>query len=187
MYGDMSAVRIDASYLRARAEAMRSRALQLTAQAEAMSWNSAAAQVFRTQITLTADDIGRTAATLDAAADALGTHARAVDDVKALIVQAQAWAAERLDEARSIASNAVKVIQDVAENAVTSFMTVVNSAVDVVTKTVQVSVYKLANIDIAESVVTHAQDVMRTIPSPPSTGSKDWLDVEYLLKTALRP
>lgn len=186
MYGDMSAVRNDASYLRARAEDMRSRALQLKAQAEAMSWNSAAAQVFRTQITLTADDIGRSAATLEAAADALGAHARSVDAVKALIVQAQAWAAERLDEARSIASNAVKVIQDVAEGAVTSFMTVVNSAVDVVTKTVQVSVFKLNDVDISEEVVLHAQSVMRAIPLRPLEGSKDWIDVEHLLKTALR-
>ncbi|TFD58133.1 hypothetical protein E3T39_12565 [Cryobacterium suzukii] len=183
----MSTVKNDASYLRDRAGDMRTRAVQLKAQAESMNWNSPAAQAFRTQITLTADDIDRTAASLDAAADALGAHARSVDDVKALIVQAQAWAAERLDEARSIASNAIKVIQDVAEGAVTSFMTVVNSAVDVVTKTVQVSVYKLANIDIAESVVTHAQSVMRTIPSPPVNGSKDWLDVEHLLKTVLRP
>ncbi|MDJ0339730.1 hypothetical protein [Cryobacterium sp. PH31-O1] len=48
MYGDMTTVHSDASYLRTRAEDMRSRALQLTAQAEGMNWNSAAAQAFRT-------------------------------------------------------------------------------------------------------------------------------------------
>jgi len=180
MYGDMSVVRSDSARLRAQGDDVRARALAIKARAEAMNWNSVAATAFRAEIDLTADALGRSAAALDTAADALANHARAVDEVKALIHQAQQWAGEKLDEARSIAGNVVKVVHDVAENAVTGFMTVLASIPDQVSK-VSVSVFRVFGVDVAPETVARARDIVRAVPNRPDDGSHDWLDVQRVL------
>ena len=178
MYGNMATVRTDESNLRAMANEMRSRALALTAQAEAMAWNSGAAQAFRIQITETADDLGRSAATLDAAADALATHARAVDAVKQAISEAQEWVEERLNDARTVVSNVTKSVFDVAEHAVTGFMTRLGSIIDGATTRVQVSVYRLFGNDVPTETVQRAQTITQAVPTSPSHGARDWLDLK---------
>lgn len=76
MYGDMAVVRSDAAVLRAQGDDVRARALGIKARADAMNWNSTAATAFRAEIGITAGDLGRSAAALDTAADALIMHAR---------------------------------------------------------------------------------------------------------------
>ncbi|MBG6212261.1 MAG: hypothetical protein LH475_00540 [Cryobacterium sp.] len=181
----MSVVRSDAARLRAQGDDVRARAMTIKARAEAMNWNSVAATAFRAEITVTADALGRSAAALDAAADALANHARAVDEVKALIHQAQQWAGDRLDEARSIAANAVKVVHDISENAVTGFMTVLATIPDQINN-VTVSVFRVFGMDIAPETVARAQDIMRAVPNRPADQSPDWLDVQRFLNGARR-
>jgi methyl-accepting chemotaxis protein len=181
MYGDMAVVRGNAAQLRAQGDDVRARALGIKARAEDMNWNSAAATAFRAEIGVTADALGRSAAALDSAADALAAHASAVDEVKAVIRQAQQWAAERLDEARSLAGNVVKVVQDVAENAVTGVMTVIASIPDQLNN-VTVSVFKLFGQDVEPAAVARAEDIVRAVPDSPADGSRDWLDIETYLK-----
>ncbi|TFD07452.1 MULTISPECIES: hypothetical protein [unclassified Cryobacterium] len=185
MYGDMSVVRSDSARLRARGDDVRARALAIKARAESMNWNSVAATAFRAEIGATADALGRSAAALDTAADALSNHARSVDEVKALIHQAQVWAGERLDEARSIVGNVVKVVQDVAENAVTGFMTVLASIPDQV-KNVKVSVLQVFGVDVAPQTVARAEDIVRAVPNRPVDGAREWLDVQCTLGGARR-
>ncbi|TFB89082.1 hypothetical protein E3O25_04980 [Cryobacterium sp. TMT1-3] len=159
---------------------MRARALAIKARAESMNWNSVAATAFRTEIGVAADALGRSAAALDTAADALTNHARSVDEVKALIQQAQVWAGERLNEARSIVGNAVKVVHDVAENAVTGFMTVLASVPDQVNN-VKVSVFQVFGVDVAPETVSRAEDIVRAVPNQPVDGAREWLDVQRSL------
>ena len=185
MYGDMAVVRSDAAVLRAQGDDVRARALGIKARADGMNWNSAAATAFRAEIHITAGDLGRSAAALDTAADALIMHARAVDDVKAVIQKAQQWAADRLDEARSIAGNAVKVVHDVAENAVTGVMTLISSVPDQLNN-VKVSVFRVFGVDVAPETVSRAEDVVRAVPNSPADGCRDWLDVERYLNGAPR-
>jgi hypothetical protein len=178
MYGDMSVVRADAAPLRVTADEMRTRAVALTAQAEGMAWNSDAAVVFRTQVGLMADDLGRTAAALDAAADALDTHAASVDAVKESIRRAEAWVAERLSAARTLAANAVKLVEDVAEGAVNGFQRVVQTISDGATTLMRVESWSVFGTDVPDAQVEKAQQITRTVPHSPPSGSKDWLDLE---------
>lgn len=180
MYGDMAVVRSNAALLRAQGDDVRARAIGIKARAEEMNWNSAAATAFRTEITTTADALGRSAAALDTAADALTAHASAVDGVKAAIKEAQQWAADRLEEARSIAGNVVKVVQDVAENAVTGLMTVIASIPDQLNN-VTISVFRVFGMDVAPETVARAEDIVRAVPNDPADGSRDWLDVRQYL------
>ena len=181
MYGDMAVVRANAALLRAQGDDVRAYATGIKARSEEMNWNSDAATAFRAEITLTADALGRSAASLNSAADALTAHASAVDGVKAAIKEAQQWAAERLQEARTIAGNVVKVVQDVAENAVTGFMTVLASIADQLNN-VKVSVFQVFGVDVAAADVARAEDIVRAVPSEPGEGSRDWLDVQTYLK-----
>lgn len=180
MYGDMSVVRADAAALRVTAEGMRSRALALKAQAQQLQWSSNAAVVFRTQIDLTADDLGRSAASLDAAADALIAHASAVEAVKELIRQAEAWVADRLNDARTVVDNVVERVEHVAEGAVNGVVTVIGWVVDGAEKILTVASYTLFGREITQATVTRARVILGTVPRPPASGSKDWVDLKNL-------
>ena len=95
------------------------------------------------------------------------------------------WAGERLDEARSIVGNVVKVVQDVAENAVTGFMTVLAPIPDQV-KNVKVYVLQVFGVDVAPETVARAEDIVRAVPNRPVDGAREWLDVQCTLGGARR-
>lgn len=178
MYGDMSRVRADAAQLRSMAEEMRARSVSLTSQAQSMGWKSGAAEMFRQQITKVAEDLGRTAASLDASAAALTAHASAVDKVKAAIAEAQRWVGQRLDEATTIASNAVNVVREVGEGAVNGFMKVLSTVVNGAKVVCTVSVHMLFGNEVPEAVVRQAEVVVRSVGTRPVHGSKEWLQLK---------
>ena|ERR1035437_221308 len=178
MYGDMSVVRASSSQLAAMATDMRARASSLTSQAATLAWHSTAGTAFRVQIEATANDLGAAAATLDSAAHALIIHAAAVDGVKAEISAAERWVGGKLDEAETVARHAVEVVKDVVEGAVTGFMHILSSTIDGVKKVLHVAVYELFGQEVPKAHVEQARAIVAAVPRRPSSGSREWLDLE---------
>lgn len=183
MYGDMSVVGADAVRLRTIADTMRTRASSLKADAGGMAWNSTAAQAFRLQIDVTANDLGSSAATLDAAASALEAHAREVDARKALIKEAEAFVSSVLDRAVAIAVHTREVVSEVAEDTVNGMMTVLSSVVTGPVRLATVLVHNFNGQEILESTVDTARQIAGTVPTRPSPGSKEWLDLQDTFKS----
>jgi phage-related protein len=157
---------------------MRARASSLKSQATTVSWNSRAATAFRLQADATANDLGASASTLDSAAHALAVHAAAVDKVKEEITAAERWVGGILDDAETVARNAVEVVKDVAEDALTGFMNILSSTIDGVKKLLHVSVFELFGQEIPKEHVERAKAIVNTVPRRPTSGSRDWLDLK---------
>lgn len=156
MYGDMTRLRTEAAQLRTVANLMRTRAAELKAQSESMQWESTAATMFRTQIDAAALDLGRCAALVDDAANALVAHAGSVDAVKSAIAEAQRFVEGLVNEARSVVNNVVRTVGAVGE-------AVVNL---------------LFGHEIPDWKVNQAERLLTVVPITPPAGSRDWLDAK---------
>jgi len=151
MYGDTAVLYAKARELRTIAVDARDRAKTLRAGAGS-AWVSSAAATFTAALGEHADHIVASADALDDAADALEAHARAVDAVKTAIADAERWVSDRWHDAMHIASNAVEAIED----GVAGFFHVMGAV-------------------IPKYAVESAKDTVRTVPSLPTTGSREWL------------
>lgn len=110
MYGEMVTVRARANALREAADELSRRARALSVQSEGMVWRSSAGDAFRQQLRGLAGDIGANASALQSAAEALEHHASAVEGAKRAIQEAQAWVTARLNDA-------VRTVREMGETA----------------------------------------------------------------------
>lgn len=161
MYGNMALLRAEANQLRTVATEMRARASAMKSQATAMQWDSSSARMFQSQIDLAVLDLRRCASEVDAAADAVVIHARAVDTVKEAIATAQQFVQERLNDARHVVTNVVKGVGDTAEAAVNF----------------------LFGNPVSDWFVDNARSIISIVPVPPPVGSLDWLDAQQRIKS----
>jgi uncharacterized protein YukE len=99
MYGEMVSLRARANALRDIANELTGRAHALSAQSEAMVWTSPAGDAFRGQMHRLTSEMGAHASALQEAADALERHATSVEGAKRAIQDAQTWVSARLSEA----------------------------------------------------------------------------------------
>ena len=94
------------------------------------------------------------------------------------ISAAERWVGEKIDDAENIARNAVEVVKDVAEHAVTGFMQILSSTIDGVQKLLHVSVYELFGQEVSKEHVERAKAIVNAAPRRPTSGSRDWLDLK---------
>ena len=134
---------------------MRTRASEMRAQAEAMQWESSAAQMFRAQIDIAALDLGRCASQVDDAAHQLIAHANSVDVVKQAIEDARHFVEGLVDDAKHLVNNIVRGVSEAGE-------AVVNT---------------LFGREIPDWTVNRAERLLTIFPVKPTTGSRDWLDI----------
>lgn len=88
MYGDTSRIRARSAALRTASATLRGQAGAAGARAEACAWSSAAGELLRSRVRSLVAELVQHARALDAAADALDAHVRAVDDAVARITAA---------------------------------------------------------------------------------------------------
>jgi len=89
---------------------------------------------------------------------------------------------DRLSEAQTIVYNVVNTVEDVAENAVTSFVAIIGHFVGEVGKMVTVARYTVFGQQISRARLSHARAVAHTVASRPPGGSKDWLDLQAIFR-----
>lgn len=177
MYGEMAQLRAKARALRDDADGLRSRASALVAQADGLSSAGKAADAVRRRVQESGTELGKKAQLLDEAADALDAHAKAVDAVKAQIAEAERIARHLWNQAAHLAANVVNAVKDVALNAVNGFTQVIGAAGSGEPDHVRVSVHELGGQQVSDGQVASAKSFIAQVPSPPPSGSKDWIDV----------
>jgi chromosome segregation ATPase len=177
MYGEMAQLRAKARALRDDADELRSRASAIRAQADGLASTSKAADAVRRRVRESAAELGQKARLLDEAADALDAHAKAVDAVKAQIAEAERVARDLWSRAAHLAANVVNSVKDVAVGAVNGLMQVVGAAASGEPDHVRVSVHELGGQQVSDGQVASARSFIAQVPSPPPSGSKDWIDV----------
>lgn len=181
MYGDTEALRARAASTRADADMLRTRAAGLLTDAAVMGWNSPAGELMRTRLQETADTLGRQATALEDVAASLDTHIRSVKQVRAAIAEAEHFVTDAWSRAANIAWNAVEVVRDVAEGAVTFAMRLIGPAL-ATPGMVSVSVYELAGREVSSDEVSRAHSLVGVIPRLPPSGSRDWLDLQHIVR-----